>query len=279
MDEKATLVNVKNPLARAVLGAACLPMACLGHEHPDLIWDGAAVEGTEAFVFGNTYECHSPSTLHVGREHGDDGRKAWIFSKKADSERCEVRNVRVPPGGSTFKPVAGETYYLAWSSKFEHISDPGTELVMFQWKSYSDPSNTASPHQAQNYPFIMQVKYDAARLFYVGPRGAEAPSEQWHLIWASPPGMDSRWHDFTMAIHVSANAADGWGRLWFDGEEQLLGEAGEVPVLQYAGRTLDSSNEPKWGVYKRGSFEADHLLYHPRIGLTLESVQLPSFAQ
>ncbi|UNM12772.1 heparin lyase I family protein [Streptomyces formicae] len=189
-------------------------------------WDGEASQGTG--VFGNI-ECPAPGGV-VGAAQTDGHGTVWRYTKAVGLDRCESRGIRV--GGTKYAFQNNSTYYLGWESKLSHTSLPTGDFVVFQWKSY--------PNATQNYPLLMTVDNDRVNLVYVGTDAA------WHTIWSAPVAAWD-WHRFVLAIHTSDSATGGWTELWFDGVKQTFTNGS----TRYTGRTWDSANEPKWGVYDR----------------------------
>lgn len=191
------------------------------------IWDGDASQGTG--IFHGT-ECESPGSLDLADQTDGHGT-VFRFTKGTTAWRCEGRGIKT--GGSAYSFGENSTYYLGWESKLDKVALPdGGDFVVFQWKSY--------PNADQNYPLLMTVANGRVRLHYVAPGGI------WNQIWSAPVAAFD-WHRFALGIHTSTSATDGWIELWFDGVQQQFTNGQQ----RFVGRTWDSANEPKWGVYDR----------------------------
>lgn len=192
-----------------------------------VIWDGDATQGTGVFP---AVECAAPGGLVTAAQTDGHGT-VFRYTKGATEWRCESRGIKV--GGAKYVFQNNSTYYLGWESKVDTVALPGGgDFVVFQWKSY--------PNAEQNYPLLMTVEDGRVRLYHVGS------GEVWNQIWSAPVAAFD-WHGFVLGIHTSDSATDGWVELWFDGVQQTFGNGSQ----RYAGRTWDSANEPKWGVYDR----------------------------
>ncbi|MCP2257486.1 Polysaccharide lyase [Streptoalloteichus tenebrarius] len=225
-----------------------------------VLWEGDPAKGTR--VFGNL-ECARPGSIVTARQ--DEGFVAWRYTKKKAEAgqksvvRCETRGIRTDAGRFRFRN--NSTYYLGWSSKLSTTT--AGDYTIFQWKSYCD--NGAPGNGAQNYPVIMKIKEGHARLFFVGV------GETWNLIWTGQV-EPWKWYRFVVGIHTSNKLRGGWVEFYFNGEQQRLGKDG---VLRYPGRTLDTYNEPKWGIYdrQRPELEAVHRIYRMKVGTTYNDVR------
>ncbi|MGF6835120.1 hypothetical protein QF015_003315 [Paenarthrobacter sp. TE4293] len=216
----------KRHLAAFVLAGA-FSLSLVSPASAATIWDGDASQGTG--VFRGT-ECEDPGTLTTPTQTDGHGT-VFRFAKGSTEWRCEGRGIRVGANPYTF--VENSTYYLGWESKLDQVSLPGGgDFVVFQWKSYPDAD--------QNYPVLMTVANGNVRLHYVAPGGT------WQQIWSKPIAAFD-WHKFALGIHTSTSATDGWIELWFDGVKQTFSNGQQ----RFVGRTWDSANEPKWGVYDR----------------------------
>ncbi|MDQ1006024.1 hypothetical protein QFZ82_000509 [Streptomyces sp. V4I23] len=192
-----------------------------------VIWDGDASQGTGVFP---TVECPSPGHLATAAQTDGHGT-VFRYTKGTTEWRCESRGIKV--GGARYTFQNNSTYYLGWESKLDKVSLPGGgDFVVFQWKSY--------PSADQNYPLLMTISDGRIRLTYVAPGGV------WTGIWSAPVAAFN-WNRFVLGIHTSTSTTGGWVELWFDGVKQKFSNGSQ----RYVGRTWDSANEPKWGVYDR----------------------------
>lgn len=184
---------------------------------PALLWSDGP--------FGNL-EVDPPGTITY-----DENEKVWRYYKPshATSYRCESRNIRV--GGSPYIWVNNRTYIIKWKSKITKIDSEYGDFVIFQWKSY--------PNELQNYPFLMTAENDEVRLTYVDTEG------KWHRLWTKKT-VDGEWNNYQLTIHLSDRDGSGWIQLQYNGGGQMVGGSS-----RFYGRTLDGTNEPKWGVYNR----------------------------
>ncbi|MGW4110545.1 heparin lyase I family protein [Actinosynnema sp. NPDC004786] len=235
----------------AVAAAVVLVVPAPPPANAAVVWDGDPAKGTG--VFGNL-ECVKPGSIVPARQ--SDGTVVWRYTKARSDDRpvirCESRGVRTDGKRHRFRN--GRTYYLGWSSKFSTTT--AGDYSIFQWKSYGP--NGGSGNGTQNYPVILKIRNNEARLFHV------APGEEWRLIWTGEVAPWN-WYRFVVGIRTSDTAAGGWVELWFNGEKQPLGPNG---VERFPGRTWDTFNEPKWGVYDRAhpDLEAVHRAHRMRIG-------------
>ncbi|WP_409280949.1 hypothetical protein [Pseudomonas defluvii] len=158
-------------------------------------------------------------------------KNVWRYHKPADSRsyRCESRNIRV--NGYAYKWQKNKTYQIKWKSKITKIDSNYGDFVIFQWKSY--------PNGLQNYPILMTAVRDEVRFIYIDTAG------KWHTLWTRKT-LDGEWNSYCLTIHLSDEDQTGWIELKYNDVIQLIGG-----VEKFYGRTLDGSNEPKWGVYNR----------------------------
>ncbi|MGX1675419.1 heparin lyase I family protein [Streptomyces sp. NPDC055400] len=191
------------------------------------IWDGDATQDTGVFP---TVECNAPGSLVTAAQTDGHGT-VFRYTKGTTEWRCESRGIKADGCKYVFQNNA--TYYLGWESKVDTVTLPNSgDFVVFQWKSY--------PEADQNYPLLMTFKNGAIHVYYV------APGEVRHEIWSAPVAVLD-WHRFAVGIHTSDSTTGGWVELWFDGVKQTFNNGAQ----HYVGRTWDSANEPKWGVYDR----------------------------
>lgn len=179
--------------------------------------------------FGNLeFEAPGSITYVVDEKLNKLAVRLWKPSH-ASSYRCECRNIRV--NGSAYKWLAGKTYHIKWKSKITKINGGYGDFVIFQWKSY--------PNGKQNYPLLMTAVNDEVRLIHCDASG------KWTTLWVRKT-KDNEWVDYDINLHLSDDESAGWLEFKCNGEPQNL-----AGVLRFHGRTLDGSNEPKWGVYNR----------------------------
>lgn len=191
------------------------------------LWDGIPD------VFG-VLEDEYPGTITYVYDDDLDGY-VWRYNKPADQTvyRCESRNIKV--NGKAYTWIEGNVYKLCWKSKITKIGSDYGDFVIFQWKSY--------PNGEQNYPLLMTANDDYVKLIYVDTSG------EWHTLWQQTTA-DGAWNQYELTIHLSSDVDSGWVELVYNGESQLL-----EGVTRFMGRTLDGSNEPKWGLYNRDNPE------------------------
>lgn len=155
----------------------------------------------------------------------------WRYFKPSDvtSYRCESRNIRV--NGAAYKWQKNKTYQIKWKSKLTKIDSDYGDFIIFQWKSY--------PNGQQNYPIIISAVKDEVRFIYVDPDG------KWNTLWTQKT-LDGEWNSYCLTLHLSDVSQEGWFELKYnDVLQELAGQR------TFYGRTLDGSNEPKWGAYNR----------------------------
>ncbi len=225
----------------AVAAATLLALAVIPAARADIFWNGDASGGTA--VFGNL-DCAGPGSVITAAGSTGHGT-IFRFTKPAGDIRCESRGIRVDGDRYAFEPDAD--YWFGWQSQLSTVSG---DFVVWQWKSY--------PNAEQNYPLIMTVKDGSVRFFYVAP-----DATGWTLLWSTPIRA-GEWNSFAVGVHTSASATAGWAELYFNGVEQV----------RVTGRTWDSANEPKWGVYDRddGSTEVINRIDSLRSGTSFSDL-------
>ncbi|MBY8883883.1 polysaccharide lyase [Streptomyces sp. PTM05] len=205
------------------------------------VWNGDASQGTK--VFGNL-DCASPGS--VTPVAGTDGHgTVFRYTKAVGVYRCESRGIRVD--GSRYQFADSHTYWFGWQQRFA-VVPTGSDWVPWQWKSYPDAE--------QDYPLLMTVSDGKLNLVYVGP------GQGWKYIWSKPVTAYD-WNRVAIGIHTSSSASAGSVELYYNGVRQTFTNGS----TNYTGRTWDSANEPKWGVYDRG--DTTHLLTNWVDGLKL----------
>lgn len=159
-------------------------------------------------------------------------KEVFRYFKPSDpiSYRCESRNIKV--AGVRYKWQENTTYRLRWKSRLTKIDSAFGDFVIFQWKSY--------PGGQQNYPILFTAVGDEVRFIYVDPQG------KWYKVW-SQKTTDGAWNSYALTLHLSGVDGRGWFEFEYNGVAQRL-TGGDI---RYMGRTLEESNEPKWGVYNR----------------------------
>lgn len=220
-------------------------LCVLPSAHAEVIWDGAASNGTG--VFGHIgSNCSSPGSFAAAEDptYGT----VWRYDKPAGLDRCESRGITV--GDSQFEYQEGETYYFGWRSK---LSDPVDNNATFQWKSYGD--------HTQNWPMVLKV-VDGEYLML-----QRQPGNEIHEPWSSSVPPDD-WNHFVLAIHVSSELDGGWIELWSNGTKQTFTNGSD----RWDCRTLDDENHPKWGVYGATGDSVVNLVHGLKMGTSYDDV-------
>ncbi|CAI1965423.1 Uncharacterised protein [Serratia quinivorans] len=163
------------------------------------------------------------------------GKYVWRYNKPKDKKeyRCESRNIVVD--GKGYKWVENKTYKISWSFNVPEATSEYGDFVIFQWKSY--------PNGKQNYPFLITINKNKIILTYVST--GDDNGKKWHRIWTHDI-KDNEWNNAALTLHLSDDETVGWITWEYNGEMQKLDGKDKYPA-----RTLDGSNEPKWGVYNR----------------------------
>jgi MYXO-CTERM domain-containing protein len=215
----------------------------------ELLWWGDPSKGTMVFKnFGGDGNCGAGtiSTL-ADPTHG----MVFKYDKPAQSNRCENHGIRI--NGEPYVFQNNATYYLAWYSK---LSSTANNNANFQWKSYENHS--------QNFPIVLKVIGGQMSLMYTPPGGGSS------ILWRRALMADT-WHHYVLGIKTSAEIRGGTIEFWFDGAKQMLSGA-----ESYAGRTFDSKNCPKWGVYGGRGTPMTNLVADLRIATTYQEVAMGS---
>lgn len=226
-------------------GILACSLFSLSSAHAEVIWDGAASNGTG--VFGHIgSNCAEPGSV-TAVEDPTYGT-VWQYDKPAGSDRCESRGITV--GDSQFAYQEGQTYYFGWRSKLSSSVDSNAN---FQWKSYGD--------HTQNWPIVLKV-VDGAYLML-----QRQPGNEVHEPWSST-ASPTEWNHFVLAIHVSSELTGGWIELWLNGTKQTFTNGSD----RWPCRTLDDENHPKWGVYGATDDPVVNLVHGLRMGTSYEDV-------
>jgi hypothetical protein len=195
-----------------------------GHAQAAVIWDGDASRGQASAVFRSISgegNCGTGSVTPV--DDSSQGR-VWRFHKPSSSNRCESRGVKV--GGSSYQFRNNQTYYIGWRFK---LSSTRNNNAVFQWKSYEQ--------HRQNFPVVLKMIGGQLTLMQRQPGGRES------FPWRRAISAD-QWNHVVLGIHTSSETMGGWIELYWNGQQQSL--AGRD---RFAGRTWDSYNDPKFGIY------------------------------
>ena len=173
------------------------------------------------------------------------------YDKPAASNRCENHGIRVDGVPYVFQNNA--VYYLGWWSK---ISSTANNNANFQWKSFEN--------HIQNFPIVLKMIGGQMTLMYTPPGGGSS------FLWRQAI-MANTWHHYVLGIKTSDAIRGGTIEFWFDGVKQTLSGSDS-----FAGRTFDSKNCPKWGVYGGRGTAMSNSVADLRIGTTYEDVAMGS---
>jgi hypothetical protein len=206
-----------------------------------LIWDGNASKGIG--VFGNL-NCDAPGSVTAVKDavHGT----VWRYSKPKGSNRCENHGISV--NGQRFVFQENATYHLGWWSKLSVIANDNAN---FQWESFGD-------HFIQNFPVLLKIVDGKMTLQYRQPG-----QNCCRVLWSKPIAANA-WNHYALALHLSSSESQGFIEFWFNGVHQTLTNGS----TRFMGRTLDTINEPKWGVYGASGVDFVNFVTGQRVGTT-----------
>jgi hypothetical protein len=79
-----------------------------------------------------------------------------------------------------------------------------------------------------------------------------------------------RWDRIVLGIHTSDSASGGWVDLWCNRSRQAFSNG----TTRFTGRTWNTYNDPKWGVYDRDTpgHAATNRIDAPKVGTTYDDV-------
>lgn len=211
-----------------------------------LIWAGKPSAGQSQFAL---LDCDKPGSLTI--ENDLQFGPIWVFNKPAGDKRCETHGIAL--NKSKYKFADNETYYIGWWSK---VSSTANNNADFQWKSYGNG-------MTQDYPFVISAANGHASMFQ------RQPGSNGQTIWTSPtPLTADTWNHYIIGIHTSDALTGGWIQLWYDGKPQTFING----ATEYACRTWDVSNDPKWGEYGAQATAVTNYVYAPKVGTSYTSV-------
>jgi len=229
----------------AAIGAGALGLVLVaGEAHASVIWDGAAGKG--AGVFGNS-NCDSPGTITAVADASRG--TVWRFNKPKGDKRCEAHGIKV--GGKKYTFQNNSTYYLGWSMKLSSTVDNNAN---FQWKSYG--------HHIQNYPLVLKMRGGRLTLLNRQPGGKD------YYPWSMPLSANT-WTGIVLGIHTSDALTGGWVELYVGGVQQTFSNGQK----RWACRTMDDTNDPKWGVYGATGAAVTNYVDGLKVGTTYADVQ------
>ncbi|HEV2634373.1 MAG TPA: heparin lyase I family protein [Actinocrinis sp.] len=211
-----------------------------------LIWNGKPTGGQSKFA---TLDCAKPGSLAI--ENDLQYGPIWVFDKPAGDDRCGAHGIAVDKTKYDFRDDS--TYYIGWWSKFSDTADNNAD---FQWQSYGAGTTQGSP-------------------FEISASGGHAtvvqrqPGSSGQTVWRSPTALAAgTWHHYVIGIHTSDALTGGWIQLWYDGKLQSFDNG----ATQFACRTWDVGNDPKWGEYGAQGNAAIDYVYAPKVGTSYASV-------
>jgi hypothetical protein len=212
-----------------------------------LIWDGDASKGTGVFgTIGSN--CASPGTVTAVSDSTQG--TVWRFSKPSGLDRCEAHGISV--NGSMYVFQNGSTYYLGWRNKLTNLVDNNAN---FQWKSYPTDGSL------QNWPIVIKMISNRVTMIQ------RQPGSVIKTVWSSAISANT-WNHYVVSIHVSDQTLGGWVELWYNGVMQTLSNGS----TRWPCRTLDGTNDPKWGVYGATSSAVINYVDGLRVGTTYSDV-------
>jgi hypothetical protein len=239
------LAGVLASVLGTVALAVCPSQAGASVTPHSLIWEGNPAQGTSVFGLLN---CAAPGTITVA--HDATKGAVWDFTKPAGDKRCEVHGIAL--NGTKYNFQNNSTYYFGWWSKLSSTVD---DYANFQWKSYGTG-------MTQNYPFVISMHSGRTSIwqFQPGVAGKE--------VWASPSVTANTWMHYVVGVHTSSDLTGGWIQLWFNGSAQKFVNGSS----QYACRTWDVSDDPKWGVYGATATNFSNEVAAPKMGTSYADV-------
>jgi hypothetical protein len=228
----------------AAIGAGALGVVLVaGEAQAAVIWDGDAAKGSG--VFGNN-NCVSPGTITAVTDASRG--TVWRFNKPAGDNRCEAHGIKV--GGTKYTFQNNSTYYLGWSMKLSSTVDNNAN---FQWKSYG--------HHIQNYPLVLKMRGGKLTLLNRQPGGKD------YYPWSMAISANV-WTQIVLGIHTSDALTGGWAEVYVNGVQQTFSNG----QLRWACRTMDDTNDPKWGVYGAQGSAVSNYVDALKVGTTYADV-------
>jgi hypothetical protein len=229
----------------AAIGAGAVGLALMaGQAYASVIWDGDAGKGAGVFGNGN---CDSPGTITAVTDASRG--MVWRFTKPKGDKRCEAHGIKV--GGKKYTFQNNSTYYLGWSMKLSSTVDNNAN---FQWKSYG--------HHIQNFPLVLKMRDGKLTLLNRQPGGKE------YYPWSMPLSANT-WVGIVVGIHTSDALTGGWVEVYINGVQQTFSNGQK----RWACRTMDDTNDPKWGVYGATGAAVTNDVDGLKVGTTYADVQ------
>jgi hypothetical protein len=211
-----------------------------------LIWSGSPSAGRSQFAL---VDCPKPGSLTV--ENDLQFGPIWVFSKPVGDPQCGAHGIA--PDKAKYNFSDNTTYYIGWWSK---VSSTANNDANFQWASYG-------AGMTQSAPFTISARNGHAAVLQ------GQPGSNGRAVWTSPaPLTADTWNHYVVGIHTSDTLTGGWIELWYDGNLQRFADGN----IQYACRTWDGSNTPKWGEYGAQNTTVTDYVYAPKVGTSYASV-------
>ncbi|SES05037.1 heparin lyase I family protein [Pedobacter rhizosphaerae] len=226
----------------------------------NLLWDGAASKGTDAFKQvqfqdnGGKYNSTNGSFIKAV----DDATEGtvWQFHKNALDKRCEAL------GAKGITPALGQTYFIGFRFKLPETpksGQPGGSFTLMQWKTSGTPNT-------QNYPFLLV--YNSGRIKLEFYPDLTSPNILLFAEKVSP----NQWYSIVIKVTAGNTTNTGNMQVWWgdDASPETLQTGGD----NYAGKTFDGTSiDPKWGYYRDSGKDGDVFISRLKIGNTWNDVK------
>jgi hypothetical protein len=170
--------------------------------------------------------------------------RVFRFHKPSSGNRCEHRGYR----GFTFRN--NTTYHIGWWFK---LSNTGNNNAIFQWKSYES--------HRQNFPIVLKMVDGRLTMLHSPLNGGD------RNIWRSGEAIRTNtWYHVVLSIHTNDNTNErgGWVEMTFNGQRITFTTGGQ----RFVGRTWDSLNDAKMGVYGARGRDVSNFIDGVRVATT-----------
>jgi hypothetical protein len=224
-------------VAAATAGALVIPGAAQGAV---LVNADASAGGAPPFGLTGRGNCADGQVTTVN----DPQRgRVFRFHKPRGSNRCEHRGYR------NFRFANNATYHIGWWFKLTNI---GNNNAIFQWKSYEN--------HRQNFPVVLKVTGGRVEMLHSPLNGGD------RIVWRSAGIRTGVWYHVVLSIHTNADERTprGWVELTFNGARATFPGGG----ARFMGRTWDSLNDAKMGVYGASGQDVSNFIDGVRVATT-----------
>ncbi|MFI5620529.1 heparin lyase I family protein [Streptomyces sp. NPDC051567] len=244
-------MNLSRGTGTALAAVASSMTLFAGQAHAAPIWDGDAANGTGVFAHIGS-NCAAPSSITTPTSSWRG--KIWRYHKPVGSPRCESKGIALNGVDHNFDPGPGATakYYLGWESRLSSTVDNN---AIFQWKSY--------PNADQNWPVVLKM-IDGKLTLIHRPPNQSSPD----VVWQKPIAAND-WNHIVLGLNLSDRSGDGSIELWFNGQKQTFTNN----LQEWKGRTWDSANQPKWGLYGAEAHDVTHDVEGLKVGRSYDDVK------